>query len=192
MTPLEHTIDKRRLFVTMGCAQWPYQKIKDELFAGRDKLDIHQVLALPLPADDKVVILQELSFFEPVTQRLLALRFAANCYRQALGSLTAADIELASSALDFLQAVMLGDQDKHDYPALHTRLLTYLVQELRPLDYTPNRLRIGVFDAILCVLRPSAYQALREASSVQRYLFGVEKADEQLRDMARLIANYFD
>lgn len=191
MNTLERTIDKRTLFVTMGCAKWPYQKIKDELFGANDKLDIHQVVALPLLAEEKVVVLQELHFFDPGLQRLLALHFATGCYQDALGSLTQADIKLASQALEFLRAVLLGEQDKQAYPALRATLLNYLVQELRPLAYEPSKLRIGVFESILCVLKPDPYRALRETSSIQRYLFGLEKAGEQLRDMVRFANNYF-
>ncbi len=189
MNTQEKTVDKRHLFVSIGCAKYPYQRIK-ELFGENDQLNIRQMMELPILPDEKVVAIQEMEFFPPTIQLLLALHYCKSTYEEAAPYLLEQELDLARSSIDLIERILLGEQPKETYEPVRAHILKYLEEEIYPLDYEQNKMRTGVFEIILSVLKSEPYQALREASSIQRDLFGEQKADTQLNDMLRFYDHY--
>jgi hypothetical protein len=190
MDPLAKKIDKRNLFVTIGCAKYPYAKIK-EMYGDKDALNLEQFMEMEIPPDERVNVIQELHLFPIGMQRLLAFHFAKETYKEALPDLTKEDVKLGEQALHLFRGILLGETDKLGYGPMRKSIIKHLTTNLRHLDYSKNKNRIGTFEILLTVFKDDPYQALRESTSIQRDLFGEQKAVQQMKDMLRFAQNYF-
>jgi hypothetical protein len=187
---LNKRVDKRQAFVTMGCAMYPYERIK-ALVGDRDGLNFLDIIALELTAEDKMVTLQQLNFFGPVFDRLLALRYATLTFEIVSSELNAEERTLGSNALGALTAYYAGSGAATDVSEANIAIRIYLQTKLLPLGYEENKRRIGCLENLLSVSKTHAAQSLAESSSIQRSVLGVAFASRQLEELEQLARRFF-
>lgn len=184
----EKTFGKREMFLAIGCARYPYSKIK-ELFGDSDALDLQGLSELPISDDEKVQAIQETGFFSDPLQRVLALRFASTTFKTLREELSEKERELCGNALDTLTSILLGAEEMNAFEQ-HREAIQQHINSTLKSDIPGNFKRIATLENVLAVGKSTAIQSLRESSSIQRDVLGEEVGKHQLHDMMLISRNY--
>lgn len=193
MNILEKNVSKRQLFVTMGCAKFPYERIK-ELAKDREKLTYKDIMNLAIQDDEKVVTIQELDYFGEPMMRLLAYRYAEQTVNGLRHLLDAEGLKLVEESIGFLNLFIWGEATHSDIREKQTQLRNYIQTVLHPLgtETGEQKARFACVEVILSVMKNKAYHAMKESSSILRDLLGAEMAVWQLRIIAQMAENLYD
>ena len=187
---LDQTIDKRHLFLAIGCARYPYAKVK-ELFGDNQVLNMEELAKLPVPDDEKVQAIQEGNFFSSPLAHLLAFRFAGSTYADLKETLNEVEIHLCEEALAEFQAVLIGAQSWQSFYVTTDKIKNYLYKTYYDQPVAENFKRMAALEIMICLRRDSAKTALVETSSIQRDVFGDERGTQQLNEMLTISRNHY-
>ncbi|GEM_PF-6191450 len=184
----EKLFGKREVFLSIGCAKYPYNRVK-ELFGENESLDLKSLAQLQIGDDEKVQVIQETGFFSDALSRILALRFATETYRQLSIELSELEQEMAVDGLKVLTEIILGETARNAFES-HRLIIQAHINQVLKTDVNKHFRRIATLENILSVVKSTATQSLVESSSIQRDVLGESIGTWQLETMLLLSQNY--
>lgn len=185
---IKKTVTKREVFVSLGCARYPYAKIK-ELFGKEEKLDLKGLSNFAIADDEKVQLIQQMDLLEPGLLRIIAFKFTVDALEVLSKELHAEEKNRIEEFFAFLKDAFSGG---HDYELVEQRkreIHEYIDHSLRPLGVSSCFRRIATFELLLALSNRSPKRALIEVSSIQRDVLG---EDEQGTKQLQTIVTLFD
>lgn len=188
MNVLEKRVSHREVFVTMGCAMYPYARIKEMLKDHENGVNVLDVIRrLQLADDDKMVLLQRMLFFNDQDARRLSLRFAQLTYENCADELTDTECVLAITVLNLLKQHVNENLQTENVERASEAIISYIDTELRHADFLTVKKRLGCLENILSVTKWNAQESLTESSSIQRDVLGISFAQQQLQEVEALV-----